>query len=235
MLLIGTSIIHHSTEGVFLLCNILDLLIYSYQFNIAITDDSNITVSVPEEGSLPASVFYQKFGSTNISQIGDGTVTGAITQNANVAGGDRYDSSKSYAAGDYFIYNDQLCKALTAIASGAALTPGNNYQVTSLEKEIAGLNGKKLDTYLSPANGINLYDDGRYVCLSEKSQVLNINDTVVANAIGSWCFVISFTQREKGIQFITSLFSSSATERTIYKRCKASGIWSKWTAINVTP
>lgn len=115
---------------------------FYYQFNIAITDNSNITVSVPEEGSLPASVFYQKFGSANISQIGDGTVTGAITQNANVAGGDRYDSSKSYAAGDYFIYNDQLCKVLTAIASGAELTPGNNYQVTSLENEISGLNGK---------------------------------------------------------------------------------------------
>ena len=115
---------------------------FYYQFNIAITDSSQITVSVPEGGNLPASVFYQKFGSANISQIGDGTVTGAITQNANVAGGDKYDSAKSYAAGDYFIYNDQFCKALTAIASGAALTPGNNYQVTSLENEISGLNGK---------------------------------------------------------------------------------------------
>ena len=32
MLFVGTSIIHPSTEGVFLLCNILDLLIYSIQF-----------------------------------------------------------------------------------------------------------------------------------------------------------------------------------------------------------
>ena len=31
MLFVGTSIIHPSTEGVFLLCNILDLLIYSLQ------------------------------------------------------------------------------------------------------------------------------------------------------------------------------------------------------------
>ena len=31
MLFVGTSIIHHSTEGVFLLCNILDLLIYSLE------------------------------------------------------------------------------------------------------------------------------------------------------------------------------------------------------------
>ena len=33
MLFVGTSIIHPSTEGVFLLCNILDLLIYSFQNN----------------------------------------------------------------------------------------------------------------------------------------------------------------------------------------------------------
>lgn len=30
MLFFGTSIIHHSTEGVFLLCNILDLLIHRF-------------------------------------------------------------------------------------------------------------------------------------------------------------------------------------------------------------
>ena len=34
MLFVGTSIIHPSTEGVFLLCNILDLLIYSYNQNV---------------------------------------------------------------------------------------------------------------------------------------------------------------------------------------------------------
>lgn len=33
MLFVGTSIIHPSTEGVFLLCNILDLLIYSLTTN----------------------------------------------------------------------------------------------------------------------------------------------------------------------------------------------------------
>ena len=36
MLFVGTSIIHPSTEGVFLLCNILDLLIYSIQLKITI-------------------------------------------------------------------------------------------------------------------------------------------------------------------------------------------------------
>ena len=33
MLFVGTSIIHPSTEGVFLLCNILDLLIYSIRIS----------------------------------------------------------------------------------------------------------------------------------------------------------------------------------------------------------
>ena len=36
MLFVGTSIIHPSTEGVFLLCNILDLLIYSFIFILTI-------------------------------------------------------------------------------------------------------------------------------------------------------------------------------------------------------
>lgn len=36
MLFVGTSIIHPSTEGVFLLCNILDLLIYSSYFQVSV-------------------------------------------------------------------------------------------------------------------------------------------------------------------------------------------------------
>ena len=41
MLFVGTSIIHPSTEGVFLLCNILDLLIYSYEFKNAKVSDED--------------------------------------------------------------------------------------------------------------------------------------------------------------------------------------------------
>ena len=36
MLFVGTSIIHPSTEGVFLLCNILDLLIYSWKADLTV-------------------------------------------------------------------------------------------------------------------------------------------------------------------------------------------------------
>ena len=38
MLFVGTSIIHPSTEGVFLLCNILDLLIYRFQYSGSVPD-----------------------------------------------------------------------------------------------------------------------------------------------------------------------------------------------------
>ena len=92
-----------------------------------------------------------------------------------------------------------------------------------------------MDTYFSPANGINLYDDGRYVCLSAKSQVSNINDASVSESVGTWCFIISFVYDDAGVQFITSLFSASDAELTIYKRSKESGNWGKWKAINVAP
>ena len=80
----------------------------------------------------------------------------AINQNTNVIGGDAYDSSKSYAAGDYFIYNNQLCKALTAISAGTALSEGTNYEVTSLENEVAGLNGNNAGAHNSIYRGKNL-------------------------------------------------------------------------------
>ena len=44
MLFVGTSIIHPSTEGVFLLCNILDLLIYSIsKYLCGVLHDSTIS------------------------------------------------------------------------------------------------------------------------------------------------------------------------------------------------
>ena len=48
MLFVGTSIIHPSTEGVFLLCNILDLLIYRL-YDITIknnTDTGNVKIRI---------------------------------------------------------------------------------------------------------------------------------------------------------------------------------------------
>ena len=46
MLFVGTSIIHPSTEGVFLLCNILDLLIYSLKVIQSIMGHRNIETTM---------------------------------------------------------------------------------------------------------------------------------------------------------------------------------------------
>ena len=49
MLFVGTSIIHPSTEGVFLLCNILDLLIYSWEIRFLTVDGSDDMVRIRKE------------------------------------------------------------------------------------------------------------------------------------------------------------------------------------------
>ena len=50
MLFVGTSIIHPSTEGVFLLCNILDLLIYSNKYELPIASGMKLIVRQEENG-----------------------------------------------------------------------------------------------------------------------------------------------------------------------------------------
>ena len=68
MLFVGTSIIHPSTEGVFLLCNILDLLIYSRQQKEDGSDVSlNMFVSLLRKGFyLLCALMLFGFSSTNL-------------------------------------------------------------------------------------------------------------------------------------------------------------------------
>ena len=54
MLFVGTSIIHPSTEGVFLLCNILDLLIYS-----TLEDCEQKASDLKKEGYQHVILFYK--------------------------------------------------------------------------------------------------------------------------------------------------------------------------------
>lgn len=59
MLFVGTSIIHPSTEGVFLLCNILDLLIYSiYKGVLAVNSEEYIKLMHDRKESLEDNLFY---------------------------------------------------------------------------------------------------------------------------------------------------------------------------------
>ena len=49
MLFVGTSIIHHSTEGIFILCNIWDLLIYSIKDGMVVVFMNNEWIEFKEE------------------------------------------------------------------------------------------------------------------------------------------------------------------------------------------
>lgn len=52
MLFVGTSIIHPSTEGVFLLCNILDLLIYRKKEEKSYTLDKIMWEMLKDKGEM---------------------------------------------------------------------------------------------------------------------------------------------------------------------------------------
>lgn len=45
-------------------------------------------------------------------------------------------ASKAYQVGQYFLHDNQFCKAKTAIASGATFTLGTNYEVTTVAAEL---------------------------------------------------------------------------------------------------
>ena len=67
MLFVGTSIIHPSTEGVFLLCNILDLLIYralykKYQDTVKTEDELlKREIDYADEITYNAKIIVQKY------------------------------------------------------------------------------------------------------------------------------------------------------------------------------
>lgn len=49
-------------------------------------------------------------------------------------------STRAYAIGDYFIYNDVLYKASAAIAVGDTIVPNTNCKATNVDTELTGLN-----------------------------------------------------------------------------------------------
>ena len=54
-------------------------------------------------------------------------------------------STRAYAIGDYFIYNDVLYKATAAIAVGDTIVPNTNCEATNVDTEISQLNNDLTD------------------------------------------------------------------------------------------
>ena len=71
MLFVGTSIIHPSTEGVFLLCNILDLLIYSLKEHTLTVENECIPIDKQQLAHI-FEPFYRPDFSRNSDSGGNG-------------------------------------------------------------------------------------------------------------------------------------------------------------------
>lgn len=64
-------------------------------------------------------------------------------------------STKAYAVGNYFIYNDVLYKATAAIAIGDTIVPNSNCEATNVDTELTQLNSDLHKDYvIVTANGV---------------------------------------------------------------------------------
>lgn len=64
-------------------------------------------------------------------------------------------STRAYAIGDYFIYNDVLYKATAAIAIGDTIVPNTNCEATNVDTEITQINSELYkDSVIVTANGV---------------------------------------------------------------------------------
>lgn len=116
---------------------------------LGIASQVNATDVFPESSNgvtykAPASVLKEfMIGSTSISDIGDGSVTGAISA-MNIAVGNKTEkadltsifqtgqtATQAITNGKYFYLNGTLVKAITNIANGATFTLNTNYEVVT--------------------------------------------------------------------------------------------------------
>lgn len=106
--------------------------------------DNDILLIETEDGtrkvkkSVLLKAVLDLIGNTDISNIGDGTTTGAISAvNQKVASNDdEYSSSKNYAVGEHCIYNNKLYKCITACSAASWNVNQNCFSDTTLTREI---------------------------------------------------------------------------------------------------
>lgn len=100
---------------------------------------------------VPASVLKEyAIGGTDISSIGDGTPTGAISalksvkiEKTDIAPIETSVTSKAYAVGDQLYYNGMLYSVIAAIAQGETLVVDTNIELSDkVTEQIKALNGE---------------------------------------------------------------------------------------------
>lgn len=91
-------------------------------------------------------------------------------------------STRAYAVGDYFIYNDVLYRATTAIAIGDTIVPNTNCVATNITTEIGNISSLSNNLVVSGDSYSQLFNRiGNYL----KSADAELKDVVVLRATGS--------------------------------------------------
>lgn len=159
---------------------------------------------------------YEKIGwvsgetplsATNLNHMEEGisTIDSAV-------GTDAYDPTKTYSKGDYFIYNDSLCKAIADIATGAELLSGVNYSTTTVHEELTELNSKTIKVVRYNTSSLTIAAD------SETSVTMSIPELLNKNLVNVYADGASPLSNLAQI-FVTG-FSHVANGKEIYIRIK---------------
>ena len=98
-------------------------------------------------------------------------------------------STRAYAIGDYFIYNDVLYKATAAIAIGDTIVPNTNCEATNVDTELTQVNASLADVNASLATTQELISEQTHPYLVNYARVrkygqvvdISINDSGMPN------------------------------------------------------
>lgn len=130
-------------------------------------------------------------------------------------------STRAYDIGDYFIYNDVLYKATSAIAVGATIVPNTNCEATNVDTELDQINsdlaGKEPKLY---TNYVQIMSDGvktQGQLLTELSALVDFSKTnalYTRLVIGGDCFVMN--NRGEALNF--AAFFSISSDNLIFTR-----------------
>ena len=159
---------------------------------------------------------YEKIGwvsgetplsATNLNHMEEGisTIDSAV-------GTDAYDSTKAYSKGDYFIYNDSLCKAIADIAAGAELLSGVNYSTTTVHEELTELNSKTIKVVRYNTSSLTIAAD------SETNVTMSIPELLNKNLVN--VYADGASPLSNLAQLFVTGFSHVANSKEIYIRIK---------------
>lgn len=134
----------------------------------------------------------------------------------------------SGAAEEYLIDYDQLANAiLNKLTSKTfSLDQGTKTLVAALNE----LNSKTAFLSISDVeSGTSIDDLPNSIFLVASSRITGN----IPTGLASWMFIITSTYGSStGVQFITSLFSGSTAQNSIYKRSLTNSSWGDWVKIN---